>query len=155
MKYNPDDLVEMEPVEEGNREFVVVNATEAVSKSGGNPMMELELQVEAGRDKPLTVFDRLVNTPKSLWVLKNFCEAVSPRIDFQAGELLPANVIGVTGKAHLVLGEENAKGKRFMQVDHYIIPSRSQVDTGSSVDSQTVEPDQRVSSDSSQAAIPF
>lgn len=129
MKYNPDDLVEMEPVEERDYKFTLVNATETVSKSGGNHMIELEHQFEVGRSKPLTVYGRLVVTPNSLWVVRDFCNAVSPRIDFRAGELLPANIIGATGKAHLVLGEENAKGKRYMQVGYYIVPDDKAADT--------------------------
>ena len=155
MKDNPDDLVEMESVEEGDYEFVVVNATETISKSGGNPMMELEFQVEAGRDKPLTVFDRLVITPKSLWVLKNFCEAVSPRIDFQAGELLPANIIGVTGKARLIRGEPNPKGKRYMEVDYYVVPDETAVGSGSTTVSDTSKTNAPAPSDLELENIPF
>ena len=119
MQYNPDEMIEHIPVEEGDYEFSVVNANEATSKNG-NDMIELELQCEVGRDKPITVFDRLVNTPGSLWVVKDFCNAVAPRLNFDAGELEAANCIGLTGKAHLLLGAENNKGRRYMEVACYV-----------------------------------
>ena len=125
MRYNPNDLVEYEPVEEGDYEFVVMNAEETTSQSG-NEMIALALQVHVnGRKEPITVLDYLVNTPQSLWVLKDFCNAVSPRIDFDAGQLQAANCIGLTGTAHLVLGEENSKGKRYMEVERYIVPEEN------------------------------
>ena len=120
MQYNPQDLVEYEPVEEGNYEFAVVNAEDATSQSG-NEMIALTLQVDVeGREEPITVFDQLVNTPKALWVLKAFCRSVTPPIDFDAGELEAANCIGATGIAHLVLGDRNEKGRRYMQVSYYV-----------------------------------
>ena len=122
MQYNPNDLVEYEPVEEGDYGFVVVNAEDATSQSG-NEMIALTLQVDVeGRQEPITVFDQLVNTPKALWVLKSFCHSVSPSIDFEAGELEAANCIGASGTAHLVLGDANKNGRRYMTVGHYVRP---------------------------------
>ena len=120
MQYNPQDLVEYEPVEEGDYGFVVVNAEDTTSRKG-NEMVALTLQVDVeGREKPITVFDQLVNTPGSLWVLKAFCQSVTPSIDFEAGELQSVNCIGGTGVAHLVLGDENPKGNRYMEVAYYV-----------------------------------
>ena len=119
MQFNPNDLVEYEPVDKGDYEFVVVAAEDSISKNG-NEMISLELQCEVGRDKPITVYDQLVSTAKSLWVLKSFCRSVSPSIDFESGQLEAANCIGATGIAHLVLGEENKRGRRYMEVEHYV-----------------------------------
>ena len=124
MQFNPKDLIEYTPVEEGDYEFVVVEARDTTSKQG-NEMVELELQFEVGRDKPITVFGRLVNTPKALWVIKEFCQAVSPHIEFEAGQLQAVNCIGLTGTAHLILGEENDKGRRYMEIDRYIVPEKN------------------------------
>ena len=120
MQYNPQDLVEYEPVEEGDYGFVVVNAEDTTSRNG-NEMLSLTLQVDVqGREKPITVFDQLVNTPAALWVLKAFCQSVTPFIDFEAGQLQAANCIGAAGVSHLILGDETPKGRRFMQVGHYV-----------------------------------
>ena len=142
MEWNPEDLVEYEPVEENNYEFVVVGANEAVSKNA-NPMIEMELQFEVGRKEPITVFDRLVNTPKALWMLKQFCQAVSPSINFEAGELIAANCIGLIGTAHLILGDENPKGRRYMEVAYYVVPKDN---TGDLPDTktETTEPEKPV-----------
>ena len=143
MQFNPNDLVEYKPVEEGNYVFVVVNAEDATSQRG-NEMIELTLQVDiADREDPIKVFDRLVNTPKALWMLKQFCQAVSPSINFEAGELIAANCIGLIGTAHLILGDENPKGRRYMEVAYYVVPKDN---TGDLPDTktETTEPEKPV-----------
>ena len=119
MRYNPNDVVEYELVDKGDYEFVVVDAEDCTSRNN-NEMISLQLQCDVGREEPITVFDQLVNTPKSLWMLRSFCRSVLPAIDFEAGQLEAANCIGALGTAHLVLGKKNKQDRQYMEVSHYL-----------------------------------
>ena len=107
------------PPPEGDYEFSVLEATDKTSVAG-NEMLALTLAFEIGRDKPLNVFDQLVFVPKAIWKAAQFCHATGH--DFDSGNLEALAAIGLSGKAHLELGEENAKGKRYMTVAYYCKP---------------------------------
>ena len=66
----------------------------------------------------IKVYDRLVSTPKALWRIRSFCAGAGR--DFTAGALDDQECIGMPGRAKLVLGEKNEKGKRYMQVENYV-----------------------------------
>ncbi|MCP4707483.1 MAG: DUF669 domain-containing protein, partial [Planctomycetes bacterium] len=58
-QFDPETNNGFEPIPEGDYNFEVVEATAAISKNG-NEMIELELAVDVGRERPVTVYDRLV-----------------------------------------------------------------------------------------------
>lgn len=120
-RFNPSDHEEKESFEvpTGDYPFAVFAAEEQMS-SKDNEMINLELHVDIGRDKPLMVYDYLVFTPKALWKVKSFCDANG--IDFQSGELNAVDCEGLEGKVNLALGEPNNQGKRYMQVEYYCKP---------------------------------
>ena len=115
--YDPNAHGRFEPIPDGDYAFSVVNATESTSKNG-NPMITLEMVFDVGREKELTVFDRLVFVPAAIWKVAQFCQATG--LDFGRGDLEPEDAFGSGGTAHLALGEENSKGKRYMEVDEYL-----------------------------------
>ena len=115
--YDPNINGEFQPVPPGDYYFVVEDAKAAISKNR-NEMIELTLGVDVGREKPITVFDRLVSTQESLWKVRIFCECCG--LDFSHDEILPENCIGREGKAHFVLGEPNQTGRRYLEVDKYL-----------------------------------
>ena len=119
MQWNPDEYEEtsFEPIPDGEYNFTVIGANEKTSKSG-NAMIELELQFDIGGGNVIKVYDRLVSTPKALWRIRSFCAGAGR--DFTAGALDDQECIGMPGRAKLVLGEKNEKGKRYMQVENYV-----------------------------------
>lgn len=56
----------------GEYGFTVVDATEKVAKSTGNPMIELKLRV----NDEAVVYDNLVFTPKAFWKIDQFLKSV-------------------------------------------------------------------------------
>ena len=121
MKYKSD---EYEPrnytaIPAGDYTFTVVNSEERWSQKN-NEMINLELAVDVGRENELTVYSRLVNTPKALFVIEQFCAAVG--IDFRKDSLSADDCFGKTGKAHFALGQPKDDGKRYLEVKWYIKP---------------------------------
>ena len=118
--YNPNDYDPNKsgflPPPEGEYPFTVTHAEEKTSKAG-NAMIELELACDIGRDKPLTVYDRLVFVTKAIYRVHGFCATVD--LNFDSGEIYPDDCMGQSGKAHLALGEANTNGKRYMEVAWY------------------------------------
>ena len=104
------------PVPEGDYEFTVVGAKEETSKAN-NDMLTMQLAVEVGRDKPLTVYECLVFIPNCLWKVKGFCTAVG--LDFASGCLSADLAIGQSGTAHCKQGDKNDKGNRYLEVQWY------------------------------------
>ena len=121
--FNKDDYEELAPmkVDDGDYPFAIINATETLSKAG-NEMINLEIQVDVGAEKPMTVYDRLVFTTKALFRIKDFCDGVGLGEQWEGGMLDAEDCLGIEGTAHLVLGLENDKGKRYMEVGWYVKP---------------------------------
>ena len=124
MKFNPEEKTTTTPVADGDYDFTLTDAAEKISK-GGNNMIEITLEVEVGRAGPYTIFDRLLSIPASLWRLEQFCAAVSPPLNYAAGEVEAQTCIGLSGRAHLSLGDPSPNGKRFMKVDRYLPRSKN------------------------------
>ena len=106
------------PIAEGEYFFAVQDAVAATS-SNGNDMIELTLEVDVGRDRPVAVFDRLVATQTALWKIHTFCESCG--LDFHADELLPEHCLGREGRAQFVLGEPNRAGRQYLEVYRYLL----------------------------------
>lgn len=117
--YDPSkDAGGFTPPPEGDYEFTVTNAEQRQSQAG-NDMLNVALSFEID-GRPLNVFDSLVFVPKAIWKIAQFCQATGH--DFRSGELEASDCMGMSGKAHLVLGEPNNKGRRYMQVAYYCKP---------------------------------
>ena len=118
-EFDPKD--QFTPPPNGEYGFLVVNAEESDSKAG-NPMLNLTLEVEVGREKPMTIYDRLVFVPKALWRIHQFCAATG--FDFESGQMDASDVTGLGGKAKFILGEARKEGKnigkRYMEVEEYL-----------------------------------
>lgn len=120
--YDPTATGKFEPVPSGDYPFCVIGAEEKTSKAG-NAMLEVRLEFDVGRETGINVYDRLVFVSAALWKVHQFCAATGLTEAFNGGELTPYIVQGVSGMAGLVLGEENSKGKRYMEVDEYLPPA--------------------------------
>jgi len=66
----------------GEYESEIMTAENKVSKSSGNPMIELQLNCHDTGGKIVRVFDYIVN-PQSLWKLKSICRCCG--MDFDDG----------------------------------------------------------------------
>lgn len=123
MYYNSSEYVpvDMTPIKPGEYGFTVSGAIEAQSEAG-NDMIAIELLVDVpGRDNPLKVFDYLVATPKALFKIQQFCDAVG--LDFAANELDADSIIGLAGRAKFVLGAPKQNGNRYLEVRQYLKPA--------------------------------
>ncbi len=96
----------------------MVVETNTSYSSAGNEMLNLILHFDVGRDKPLTVYDRLLFIKSCLWKVEKFCAAT--RHPFDSGEIDENVIRGYVGKAHLDLGEKRDDGKQFTEVKWYI-----------------------------------
>ena len=117
--YDPTATGKFEPVPAGDYQFCVIGAEEKTSKAG-NSMLELRFDFDVGRETGINVYDRLVFVPSAIWKVHQFGAATGLTDAFNGGELTPYDVAGVSGTARLVLGKENSKGKRYMEVDEYL-----------------------------------
>lgn len=117
MQFNPKNLEEQPRVKEGRYQFKVANACEKVSKTSGNPMIEIELSVTVGHMRTIKVFDYLLGIDSCLFKVKQFCESVG--IDFNDGNIEVDDVLGVNGEA-LFKYELSSNGREYLKVIRYI-----------------------------------
>jgi hypothetical protein len=75
----------------GEYEAEIVNAENKVSKSSGNPMIELQLNCHATDGNTVRIFDYIVN-PSSLWKLKSICRCCG--MDFNEGKIDEQLLVG-------------------------------------------------------------
>jgi len=75
----------------GEYEAEIVNAENKVSKSSGNPMIELQMNCHATEGNAVRVFDYIVN-PSSLWKLKSICRCCG--MDFNEGKIDEQLLVG-------------------------------------------------------------
>jgi hypothetical protein len=90
----------------GTYQFEVVEAVNARSKPNprypkGNDMISLTLEIQGGT----TVFDHLVDNPKSIWKIDEFVECT--QLVVAGDELDASDCLGATGLVKLGLGESN------------------------------------------------
>lgn len=117
MRADPKD-VQGRNIPEGDYPFIVVEAIEKISKAG-NDLINLKMQFEIGGEKPLTVFDCIVDTPTAAWKGSQFAAATGMlTADGGAIEFVAQHCIGRTGKAHLL--KDTASG--YMAVRYYLTP---------------------------------
>lgn len=107
-------------VKAGTYQFEVVEAVNSRSKPSpryprGNDMIELTLEVAGGT----TLFDHLVDNPKSIWKIDEFVEATG--IEPGGDELDASDCLGATGLVKLGLGESNT-GRTRNEVVQYLPP---------------------------------
>jgi hypothetical protein len=88
-----------EPLPEGDYDFEVLAAEEALS-SKGSDMIKLKVKAFSGSVET-NIFDYLVFTEKSQWKIYSFCKAVGLAEKFKAGEITDLDCQGRTGRAHI------------------------------------------------------
>lgn len=100
----PEELEAERPqLKEGVADFEIVNATDDISKSSGNPMIKLVVKVWDVEGKQGNLFDYLV--PHVPFKIKQVCDAIGRPEWYAANfDLRPDMLIGKSGSC--VLGKE-------------------------------------------------
>lgn len=107
------------PLAEGKEyTFTVAEAKEKKSQSG-NPCLNLKLYIDGENDNQDCVYDTLTTSPKMIWRLEKFCQAVG--LDFQSGNISGDACIGLRGRCVLQLGQpRQSTGKRYLEPKEYL-----------------------------------
>lgn len=113
MRFQPkteEEVTKVDLLKVGEGEFTVTNAIDTTSKvkpdgSGGNPMIEVTLEVFDADGETATIKDYLLEaTAKKL---RHFCYAVGLGDEYERGAIEADNLIGCGGKC--VIGIERAQ----------------------------------------------
>jgi hypothetical protein len=114
LNYNPAQKVENEgsgKAQPGRYTFRVDDVQEKMFRSG-NEGLSATLLVAVNGARDLKVFSNFVYTPKALWKLKEFFDAIG--VDFEHPPE-PWDLVGKTGVAEFVVGE-----KGYLEVDTFL-----------------------------------
>ena len=116
--YNPDEAKEgtFSCLPNGEYEVEIVNVEDKISKSSGNPMLELTLIAYGDEGEEVRVFDYIVN-PSTLWKLKSICRCCD--IDFD-GTLEEQLLEGKRMRAELKVRPATEKYPEKNQVSKYV-----------------------------------
>lgn len=121
LTFNPDDIQEHnsknELLPEGEYRFDVSYAEEKVSQNSGNEMIQMNIIVSGLLDKkPVKKIIKsfLVGTEKSLFKIKEFCEATGMEDKYKSGTLLADDCFGKTGRCYVIIKDDknNSEIKR-------------------------------------------
>lgn len=97
MKFNPlsedNSASEKKLLDPGEYAYKIMDAFDTVSKNG-NDM--ITLRIEAGG---VTFNEYLVDLPKLAWKIKSFALSCGAVDEYNSGELIAGDLIGLTGKA--------------------------------------------------------
>jgi len=89
---------------EGDYDFVVISATNKISKSGKD-MIELVLGLYDGKENPVArIYDYLLEDFQ--WKIRHFCESVGLAKNYENGILDINYLVDLTGKAHIKIEKD-------------------------------------------------
>lgn len=120
MRFTPKSEAELstptgfEPFPAGEYPFEVLEATEEISKSSGNPMVKLNIAIFNDEGRKRFVYDYLVGSERALFKVRGFAEAAGMLDSYERGEMMPEDMVGRTGKCRVVVDnnpEFGAKNK--------------------------------------------
>jgi hypothetical protein len=119
--YKSGQQQQSDPLSEGDYKFTIERAIAKVS-SNGNEMIEVWLRLPGGA----LAIDNLVFTENSGWKIDQFRESIGELIlPGEEVEVLPSELIGKTGYAHIVVDEW--QGKKKNKVGSYLAPDNVQL----------------------------
>lgn len=112
MKFQPKSEEEVKKnklMEEGDYDFIVVNAENVISKAG-NEMIKLKLNVWDKQGKEKCVFDYLLESMD--YKLRHFCEITGLIDTYNSGDVDAMDCLNKSGKAHIIIdiGKEKPGG---------------------------------------------
>lgn len=111
MKFDPKTEEEIKAssplIPAGTYDFEVVDAQDKISKSSGNPMIEISLNVYYENGKEKLIFDYLL--PAFAFKLRHFAEHTGLIERYNSGELSAADCLGKMGKAVIAIRQGQQK----------------------------------------------
>ena len=103
-----NDLQNEDLLPEGDYSFTVITTEEQFSKSG-NSMLKVRLKIVSAEHGERTIYDYLVNTPKMMFKIKHFCEAIGLEEQYSKGNFSANDCIDRSGKVTIGVQKGNAK----------------------------------------------
>lgn len=103
MKFNPksaDEIAEDGLLPDGDYDFTVQSADEAVSKAG-NEMIKVALKVFDGTGGGQIVYDYLVSSDGGLRKIRGFAVACGILADYEAGRFEATGIVGQSGRVKI------------------------------------------------------
>lgn len=113
-------------LEEGMANFTVMNAENAVSKTG-NEMIKLTLRVIDKEGKEGTIFDYLVSTEKAVFKIKQFCDAIEKPEIYKSGKMNDLECLDQSGKCILKIRKSNEYGDQVI-IKEYLSSTEEFID---------------------------
>lgn len=101
MRFEPksaDEIAESGLMPDGDYDFTVSGAEDAISKSSGNEMMVLDVKVFDGDGGSRTVRDYLVSSEKGIRKIRSFAVAVGMLAEYEAGQMDAPDLAGRSGR---------------------------------------------------------
>jgi len=113
MKFQPKSEEQVKRLfDKGDYPFTVTSANEKQSRTG-NPMLELDLQLEHSTIKGKTGFVKaylLTDNPNFEFLLRHFCYSIGVGADYERGDINPKALVGKKGVARVSI-EIDESGK--------------------------------------------
>lgn len=126
-----EELTMSKLLPEGEYPFIIKSATEKISKSSGNEMVELVAEVFGPDGGSVIVYDYLVLTDKMAWKLKHFYLSLSMKTQYNAGVLNAPQFVDKKGKASVTIEKQADKAPR-NRIKDYISAQKSTPSAGTS-----------------------
>lgn len=112
LKYNPAEKIEGGGKAEAGKYYFKVDEAGEATFSTGNEGLKVTLLVGAFDDRDVKVFCNFAYTPKALWRLKQFFDAIGVDFDNPPDAY---DLVGKTGEAIFEVGD-----KGYLQVETYL-----------------------------------
>lgn len=125
MRFEPksrEQLMRLLP--EGKYQGYVKSAEESVSKSTGNPMLVLGIEIYDADGKPWTITDRIVLTDSMQWKLLAFCESAELMDHYNAGELSPESCEGRAVNCKVTVSRQEGYDPK-NEIKSYFVPKEA------------------------------
>lgn len=107
---------------EGVYVFYIKSAEEKTA-STGNPMISLVLCINDQDGFERQIFDNLVSTPKAIYKIKQFCDAVGLDEKYNAGSFCSDDCVNKNGKAKINIQKGEPKGDGSYYKDKNVVKS--------------------------------
>lgn len=98
--------------------FRVKSANIGFSKSSGNPMITVFLEIKEEGKQPITIKDYLVET--MMWKLSTFCKSIGKDGLYKNGSIEESQIINSEGFADFIYEKSDKDGKEYLKVKNYI-----------------------------------
>jgi hypothetical protein len=102
----------------GTYKFKVLEALVGYSKSSGNPMLTLILELHEKGKATINIKDYLVESAQ--WKLLSFCKSIGKEGLYKEGAIEGSQIVGLTGFAEFVYEKNDKDGREYLKVKNYI-----------------------------------